>query len=265
MSNQTVSLTDIDGLIKAAEMESSLMTDDFSNSPDLRKCDQFDSNGVQITKSYENIINNTDEKCIVDGLPNNSNDIEAALSSVNISEILNQVSKNPDDLGKVLQESMAQMTPDRMEQARKLAMGNQGNQIMKQMKKKGINPQDLKKQLEEQQKALRKMGPINSTKRAVLITTSRQLKMRDVSTSSVQESVKHIINSGNAVEMSCSRMASGQLLGKTIKAWYDPQRQGKNTRASKIVGFPIAGNLLVIMDEGDLNEMDFIASEKKLF
>lgn len=53
-------------------------------------------------------------------------------------------------------------------------------------------------------------------------------------------------------------------MGKTIKVWYDPGYPGKNKRTSKIVGFPIAGNLLIIMDEGDLTEKDFIAAESLL-
>jgi hypothetical protein len=54
----------------------------------------------------------------------------------------------------------------------------------------------------------------------------------------------------------------GPLAGKTIKLWYDASHTGKNRRATKLMGFPIAGDVLVVLEDGNLSEADFLAAEK---
>ena len=102
------------------------------------------------------------------------------------------------------------------------------------------------------------------TKQGILITASKQMKVRNIEIATLQSQAQHLVKSDNAVEIACSRLAYGVLAGSTIKAWYDPKRLGRNPRASRIVGFPIAGDLLIIMEEGDIMEKDFLLAEKQL-
>lgn len=263
MSNPQASLTNLESMLKAAEVASSLMStpeSDTGNSDD------------SVAKIIESIANSNPPP--IDDLPkvpsnetnsqpNMAEEVKAALNNTNIAAMLNRMSNNPEEVSKIMEQSMGQMTPDMMEQARKMAMGDQGQQVLQEMRRRGIDPNAIRAQLMEQQRAIRGMSAnTDNTKRAVLITASRQLKMRNVPLGSVQASAAAIIKSGEPVELSCSRLAMGPLSGKTIKVWCDPSRKGKNKRLSKIVGFPIAGEGLVVMEEGDLTEKDFIAAER---
>jgi hypothetical protein len=203
----------------------------------------------------------------VQGDVNNRNigeEMKEALNNTNMTTILNQISNNPDLISKMMEESMAQMTPEMMEKAKKMATGGQGQQLLRNMQRRGIDTQPMKAKLIAQQKALKNSIKSEPNKRTVLITAGRKLKIRNIPVASIQTSATRIIKSESVIELSCSRMASGPLQGKTIKVWYDPNRGGKNPRASKIVGFPIAGDLLIIMEEGDLTEEDFITAERLL-
>lgn len=195
----------------------------------------------------------------------NSNDIKETLKNTNISDMLNQMAANPEEVNKMMEDSMNQMTPEMMEQARRLAMGGQGDQIMREMQKRGIDPKAMRAQMLQQQRALRgltrKTG--DSTLEVILITTSRQAKVRKIPRDNITAAVASILKCPSPVELSCSRLAQGPLVGHTIKVWYDPERPGKNRRASKIIGFPIGGEIVIVMDD-NLTEANFIAAEKNI-
>lgn len=253
MSNPQVSISDLASLMKAAELDSSSMKEDNSEAP---------QQNTQISPSTEPSVNATTSLPTIPQLSN----MKETLNNTNISTVLSKISQNPEELNKVMEESLSQMTPEMMEQAKKLAMGGQGQQMVREMQRRGIDQKAMHALVLGQQKALKEISAKSSgpTKKVILITSSRQLKMRNVPISSIQPSVARIINSSNVVELSCSRLAAGPLEGKTIKVWCDTERKGKNKRASKIVGFQIAGEILIIMEEGDLNEKDFLAAEKLL-
>ena len=240
-----VKLHDLESIMKAAETESSLLEDPLPESG---------SNIEHLTSPQE--------------IPSihNPNDVKEALKNTNISAMLNQMAANPEEVNKMMEESMSRMTPEMMEQARKLAMGGQGDQIMKEMKKRGLDPRVLKAQMREQQKALRGLENKNiaDTKQVVLITTSRQVKTRKLPNDNYLPNIKTILKCNDPVELSCSRLAQGPLSGKTIKVWYNPEHTGKNRRATKIVGFPIGGEIIVIVEEDNLTETNFLAAEKTL-
>jgi hypothetical protein len=192
-------------------------------------------------------------------------DIKSSLNNANIGEALSKLSKNPDEVSKLMEQSAGQVTPQMMEEARKLAMGSQGQHILKEMKRRGMDPHSMRSQALQQQRALKGMASkTGEMKRCVLITGGRQLKMRNIPIGSEQISAVNIVGTDNPVELSCSRLASGPLEGKSIKIWCDTKRKGKNRRLTKILGFPIAGEGLIIMTEGDLTEADFLAAEKLL-
>ena len=189
-----------------------------------------------------------------------------AMNNTNISAMLNRIANNPEEVTKVMQESMGQMSPDMMEEARKLAMGGQGKQLMREMQRRGIDPNVMRAQLLEQQKALRNMtADRGDTKSVILITHNRQLKVRNISAVNVSLAVQSVMKSSTIVELSCSRLANGPLEKKTIKVWCDPGCKGKNNRRlAKIVGFPIAGDGVVVVEDEDLTEADFLAAERLL-
>lgn len=258
MSNSEPSLTNINSLMNAAEVEANNL--------------QEPSTG-QIVGSEPAV---TPSDVPINSLPQipglnilgDVKDIKDALNSANLSSVLSKISDDPGEVGRIMTESMGHMTPAMMEQARKLAQGGQGDQIKREMLKMGMDPRQMQVQLKEQRRQQRSLdkllGKVDNNKRVVLITSSRQLKGRMFSSTSFRESIAHAVHTLNPVELSCSRLAVGPLEGKTVKLWYNPERKGKNQRSSKIIGFPIAGEAVIVMDEGDLTEEMVSAAEKLL-
>lgn len=274
------SLNNLESIMKAAEIESKLLKDPeiatiIGSNSDTEEFSIFMGEGEQ-GKSIE--LQSIPEIPALNQQNPNMPDIKEALSNTNISTMLNKMASNPEEVSKMMEQSMSQMTPEMMEQARKLAMGGQGDQIMREMQKRGMDPRAMRSQLLEQQRAIRGMGSSKAadatkqssalsgqrTKQIILINKSRQIKVRKVPSNSVGLSAASILKTDNPVELSCSRMAQGPLSGKTIKAWYNPEDRGKNRRATKVVGFPVGGEVIVVMEEGDLTEKDFSAAEKHL-
>jgi len=196
---------------------------------------------------------------------NRTQDIKDALNHTNISAMLNQISGDPEKIGKLMNDSMGQVTPDMMEQARKLATGGQGAQIFSEMQRRGMDPMTMKKQLMKHKRSMMGLDSKGTgTQQCILITVTRQVKTLNIAYTSIQSAACGIFKSSSPLELSCSRMAQGPLSGKNIKMWYNPEHKGKNRRASKIAGLPIGGELLLVMESGDFTEADFTAAEKLL-
>ena len=189
-------------------------------------------------------------------------DVKAALNSTNIATILDRMGDNPEEMAKAMEESMGQLSPEIMEQARKLAAGGQGAEIMAEMKRRGMDTDAIRTQMLKQHQALKGMIPRSvDGKSVILITNNRQVKTRRVPPTAIPDSAEAILNSSKPVELSCSRLAVGPLTDKTIKIWCDPERKGKNKRLSKILGFPVGGEGLIVVEDGDLDEKTFLVAE----
>lgn len=245
MSNSQPSLDDLKSILKAAEEESNLLKE-----PEQKK--------------------NNESATIIGGAKLNNvsvSDIKDTLNNTNVSNIINQMNSNPSDLNKIMEQSMGKMSPEMMEQARKMASSGQGEQIIREMQKRGLDPQQIRSQFMEQRKILKGMGGNDLSEKSqqvIVITHNRQLKVRKLTVSNLKLSIDTILKTSDGVELSCSRLATGPLAGKTIKIWYDPNYPGLNKRAKKLLGFPVGGDIIILMSEGDISEKDFLICEKKL-
>jgi len=192
--------------------------------------------------------------------------VKEVLNNINFSDVIDKLTSEPNEAANLIGQSAEIMTPEMMEQARKYATGTQGKQIKEEMMRKGLDNKDLKAQMEQQKKLYVEANnkAKGESKKAILITSSKIMKSKDIHVKILKSEAIKIVGSDNVLEMPCSRLAVGPLLNKTIKVWYDPNRKGNNTRASKIVDFKIAGELLIVMEEGDLTENDFKLAEKLL-
>lgn len=154
------------------------------------------------------------------------------------------------------------LSPDALGKLKKVVFDKK-DQIMKEMKRKGIKPKEIKEKfIEGKKKLLALTKP--QTKKAVIITPSRQMKTKNVPVNFTVESANSSLNAISAVGMTCSQLCIGNLSEKTIKIWYDPTISNKNKRATKIAGFEIGGSLLITCDEGDLTEEDLSTVEQLL-
>jgi hypothetical protein len=183
-----------------------------------------------------------------------SEDIKAALAGSGLKTALTKMAQNPDEIAKMMGSQLKNAPPEVMEQARKLAMGGQGEHIMKEMKKKGMDPLAMRAQIKQHKKAAKGSTPAvtEPTLAAIHINVGRKAKVVNVSRVSVGSSVASILHVPKPVEMSCSRLACGPLADKVIKVWYNPDTTGKNRRTSKIVGFPIGSDVVIVAVDDNL-------------
>lgn len=194
-------------------------------------------------------------------LPN----VSEVLNNVNFGDVINTLTNDPEKTTQLLEASSGLINEDIMEQARRHAVGPEGEKIKKEMQKQGVNNKAMLESALAQKKLIDEAN--NKTKgvakKVVLITTSKQIKSKNIRSLIVEEEAKKLVGD-DAIQISCSCMATGVLKGKTLKAWYSPKRKGRNPLASLIVGFDIAGELLLIMEEGDLLEKDVIDAKNRL-
>lgn len=192
--------------------------------------------------------------------------VEHALNNINIQDITNKIVNDREGISKLVEDSMDKVTPEMIQKANKMAKGGQGQQMVKMMQKKGLEPQAMRDQFIQQQKMMKKAAEKNlgDTKKVIHITSGKQVKSKNIHVNSVKNDIAKIIGCDEPTELPCSRLAKGSLDGKTIKLWYDSNRKGKNPRGSRIAGFEIAGEIIIIMDEGNIEQEDFIAVEKSL-
>jgi hypothetical protein len=221
-----------------------------------------------ITDAIQNLTNNPilNQTSVPDVLKAISNvDMSQALNQENINNVMDRIKNNPDEISRMI-DNLDIDNPDVMEEARKLVQSGQGNKILKQMEKRGMNPKELCAQIKAQQKEQRalKTGSYGMF-HMIVITATRQLRIRKVSGASLSSVANDLLSCSSAIEISCSRLARGVLKDKNVKAWYNGDLQGtKNNRASKLVGFPVIGALIISTDNTLITEKEFLQIEKEL-
>jgi hypothetical protein len=190
------------------------------------------------------------------------------LKNTDIPSVVSRMKNNPDEVEKIIDEQMGSITPEMMEKARKLISEGQGQQILKEMMKKGVNPSELKNKILKQKKELKKANKTTiqkvSYQNVIHITNSRQAKVRKIQSDNIEVSVKAILNAPSAVELSCSRLSKGPFAKKTLKVWYNPEKPGKNKRSSKIMGFPVGSDLIILSVGDDIDLKSFELMETYL-
>lgn len=185
------------------------------------------------------------------------------LKETDLAPMLEKIGSNPEEIQKFVMEHMKNMSPEMLEKIKSLAMGGNPEQLMKEMQRKGLDPAAMKAKLAEQQEMLKHMVPKAAVdfRTGVLVSNSRQLKPRKLSKFNTTAAALAILKTADAQEIACSNLS---VSGKTIKAWYNPNIKGINKRASKIAGFKVGGELLLIAEDNDLSIQEVESAESKL-
>jgi hypothetical protein len=209
---------------------------------------------------------NPDENILSNDKSINENDLKTAFANTNISSLLEKVCKNPDDLNKLLHDSVDNITPDMLNNAKKMLGTGQGEQLLKSLQQKGINPNNLKSKLSANNafKNILKPGNKSPTRKCILITTNRQLKIRNLPIDDMPKYISTILKVDSPLSMECTRLSIDVFKDKKLTIWYDKNKIGKNKRATKIAGFTIAGDIIISILDEDINESDFLIVEKFL-
>lgn len=194
-------------------------------------------------------------------------ELQRTLGNLNIGQIVQEMASNPDAVSKMMSESKSQLTPELMAKARQMASNGQGEKMMKDMESRGFDPKMMRQQLLKQQalaKGLRVGKVSGDTQKVIFITTTRQVRVREFISDKIREGAINLLGTDNVIEISCSRLKIGPLDNKTIKVWYSLNAGGKNKRASRVVGFPISSQVMIVAEDDDLTEADFLAAEALL-
>jgi len=195
----------------------------------------------------------------------NDDDIKTAFTNTNISSLLEKLTKNPDELNKLLHDSVNNITPDMLNNAKKMLGSGQGEQILKSLQKKGVNPNNLKSKLSSNYSKFKQLpGSKTPTRKCILITSNRQLKIKHIPINNMSSFISNILKVDNPLSIECNRLSIDIFKDKKIILWYDNTKVGKNKRATKIAGFKIAGDIIISITNEDLNDNDFLTIEKSL-
>ena len=181
------------------------------------------------------------------------------------ASMLAKLQENPEETMALMQDAREQMTPAMAAKAKNMAGGSTAAAIKKAMAKRGIDPIKMKKELLANEKLRKSLGTKKvgeATQAAILITRSRKVKLHQVSLADPAKSALEFFQTqGIPVEMPCSRLAVGPLVGKTIRLWY-LKDSGCNKRASALMGFEIGGEVLIVANQHNFSEEQFITLEK---
>jgi hypothetical protein len=192
--------------------------------------------------------------------------IKGALRSVNLPKMVEKMANNPQGMDKAVEESAKVMTPQMMDQAKKVAAGGQGDQLRKQVLKQGMSPKQMQKDYKEQQRLARAVseqsrGP---TKRACLLDTNRKFKAKEVPVSDDIKDMAKALQAQDVVKMPYSRMAIGPLQGKSVAVWYVTGDKRRNKRIEKLLGKPHGARILISVKDEDLEVATIEEVEKLL-
>jgi hypothetical protein len=188
--------------------------------------------------------------------------IKASMGNMNMESLTNLV-KDPASISKLIEENKDLVSPDLIEQAKKIIGAGGASGVLEEMRKRGMDPHALKSALSTKQKILQSLNK-DGNKSVIVINQARKLKNKKISHESINISASHLLKCVDPVELSCSRLAVGPLAGKTVKIWYDPSKTSRNRRASKLLGFNVGGDIMILVKDGGLSEEDFIEAEAML-
>lgn len=213
---------------------------------------QKEKNDMIENPSMDDLINQVRENTIpVPTMDNVTNQLGQFTSLLN---------EDPEKMEKIISESFAHITPEMRDQAARLIKGGQGQEILKQLQKRGINHRDLRRTMKKNRK-----GNVNIKQKLISVihvTSTRQVRTKQIPED--LSTLDTILKTSNYEEISCENLAKGPLENKEIKLYYNPEVKTKNRRVSKIVGPNIGGDVVIIVTGYNISEKEFLAAEKLL-
>lgn len=202
----------------------------------MQVTDEAIENAFSVLKNLQQ--DDTYMKKIKDLLPESfgNNSEESDLSNISIEEIQKKLKSDPEIVKKA------------------------GDMI----KDIGMNKEYMEKiaKLVKENKGLQADENDTSSKKIVCIGIGGKMKTRWVTNASKLAIIKSCIHCETPMELSCSRLSIGPLQSESIRLWYNPDRIGKNKKISKIVGFPISGEVVFENKIKDLDSKELEAAFK---
>ena len=154
---------------------------------------------------------------------------------------------------------------DPTEMIKKFMDSGNGQVILDEAKKLGIDPKLLMQKMAQYNRAMKAKAPHkgDKTTTVVVLNSKRQFKEQTVIAGFADTTASTLLG-GTAVEIKCTRMAVGPLAGKTVKVWYLPDDPKPNRRAKRLTGFKAGSNIIIGCDDGPVTTKMITAVEKIL-
>lgn len=206
-----------------------------------------ETNGLEVNNNNNN--NTTTEA------PGLMSKISSLIGTTEVQDMLSSFSSTDED------------KPSMMEHLSSVMNTEEGKDILSSMGKSGLIPPHLKNQIQKNQHLLknlpkpRKKQPM---KNVLYISQSRVLRTKSIPVALTQTSINTLLNCKTPLELPAKALSIGPLTDKNISIWYNPTIKGKNRRATKLVGLNVGSDIVIVNNEGDLSETDFLEVEKML-
>lgn len=174
------------------------------------------------------------------------------MESVDVPDLISQFTKgNADGI----------LSSELMNTIQNLAGGGQGKQIIQELQKQGINPKQLRSEILAQQRLMRKTEELQQV---LIICRNRKVKLVKYPIKTMKQNIILLLKTSDPMQASCSRMAvkGTPLEGKKIYMWHNTNHNNKNRRASKLLGCPVAGDAVVVVEGYDISLEDLSSVEK---
>jgi hypothetical protein len=239
---------------KSASTSESSSNSESSTSTESNSSTESSSSTESTTSSTTNSESNPNSESTPNLAMPSAADISDFINKNGVTSIMDKLGKDPQAFTGILQNAMGSISPDMMEQAKKMMNSGQGTEIIKELQKRGMDPHTMRKNILDQQKAMRGMVKKGNTVKALYINNSRQVKLRDIPSANIKLSVTTILKSEQVIEIPCSRLAIGPWKGAEVKLWYIPNGKVKNRKANKLAGFPVNGEIIILVDSVDITE-----------
>ena len=138
----------------------------------------------------------------------------------------------------------------------------EGKKLSENVKKSGLKRKDALKAQKQMKKQEKLLNPPQIQKNAVMITFNRKIKNIKLNTKNIEESIKKLIKPNELAEIKVPNFSVGKFENINIKIWYDPSLGGVNKKISRLLGYNISGDVIILCDNQDFTSNDFLYIEK---
>lgn len=166
--------------------------------------------------------------------------------------------QNPELMQQMVASALDNVTVDDVNRQRQNLNGPQGQKVFAALKKQGIKPADLRKQiLNSKSERGQQIHKLMQEAPLVVVLRSNKTLSKHVMPGAEEEFISKSTGS-NVVVSPCTRLSSED---STIFVCSEVSGK-KNKRATKLVGYDVFGEVLFARKEGDLTIEAFTALEK---
>jgi hypothetical protein len=177
-----------------------------------------------------------------------------AINMDQVKQVIDQISKDPNHMAKL----MSEVGPEVMNSTSGMSdLDNIRDKVAKEMQERNINVAELRKLIKKNKK--NSVKKVVKNFKCVQVTESRQVKTRELDIFAIDVEK----NSQIVKLIKCEKYATTQCFKlnalnkeKRYIAFYDDTLESVNKLATKILGFPVGGSIILVChDDEDFEDL----------